>query len=119
MHSHHHRMEERNRRRTHCFSTAGSGHLGVGIKEIGQEVIIRYIAQVMRDDERLREVLAPTLGELADRAGNALADKVEDGSEATSGPPDDAEVAVGLAIIVALFRRRQTVQVEKLTALKN
>lgn len=30
-----------------------------------------------------------------------------------------AEVAVGLAIIVALFRRRQTVQVEKLTALKN
>lgn len=30
-----------------------------------------------------------------------------------------AEVAVGLAIIVALFRRRQTVQVEKLNALKN
>jgi len=30
-----------------------------------------------------------------------------------------AEVAVGLAIIVALFRRRQTVQVEQLTALKN
>jgi len=30
-----------------------------------------------------------------------------------------AEVAVGLAIIVALFRRRQTVQVQQLTALKN
>lgn len=30
-----------------------------------------------------------------------------------------AEVAVGLAIIVALFRRRQTVQVEDLNALKN
>jgi NADH-quinone oxidoreductase subunit K len=30
-----------------------------------------------------------------------------------------AEVAVGLAIIVALFRRRQTVQVEQLNALKN
>jgi len=30
-----------------------------------------------------------------------------------------AEVAVGLAIIVALFRRRQTVQVEELSALKN
>lgn len=30
-----------------------------------------------------------------------------------------AEVAVGLAIIVALFRRRQTVQVEELNALKN
>jgi NADH-quinone oxidoreductase subunit K len=30
-----------------------------------------------------------------------------------------AEVAVGLAIIVALFRRRQTVQVDQLNALKN
>ena len=30
-----------------------------------------------------------------------------------------AEVAVGLAIIVALFRRRQTVQVEALNQLKN
>ena len=30
-----------------------------------------------------------------------------------------AEVAVGLAIIVALFRRRQTVQVDELDALKN
>lgn len=30
-----------------------------------------------------------------------------------------AEVAVGLAIIVALFRRRHTVQVEELNALKN
>jgi NADH-quinone oxidoreductase subunit K len=30
-----------------------------------------------------------------------------------------AEVAVGLAIIVALFRRRLTVQVEELNALKN
>lgn len=30
-----------------------------------------------------------------------------------------AEVAVGLAIIVALFRKRQTVQVEELSALKN
>jgi NADH-quinone oxidoreductase subunit K len=30
-----------------------------------------------------------------------------------------AEVAVGLAIIVALFRLRHTVQVEELTALKN
>jgi NADH-quinone oxidoreductase subunit K len=30
-----------------------------------------------------------------------------------------AEVAVGLAIIVALFRRRQTVQVEELNVLKN
>ncbi len=30
-----------------------------------------------------------------------------------------AEVAVGLAIIVALFRCRQTVQVEELNALKN
>jgi NADH-quinone oxidoreductase subunit K len=30
-----------------------------------------------------------------------------------------AEVAVGLAIIVALFRKRQTVQVEELNALKN
>src|SRR6186713_620782 len=29
-----------------------------------------------------------------------------------------AEVAVGLAIIVALFRRRQTIQVEELNALK-
>jgi len=29
-----------------------------------------------------------------------------------------AEVAVGLALIVALFRRRQTVQVEDLTTLK-
>ncbi len=30
-----------------------------------------------------------------------------------------AEVAVGLAIIVALFRRRQTVQVDQLDSLKN
>lgn len=30
-----------------------------------------------------------------------------------------AEVAVGLAIIVALFRRRNTVMVDELTALKN
>lgn len=30
-----------------------------------------------------------------------------------------AEVAVGLAIIVALFRKRQTVQVEELNALKD
>jgi len=30
-----------------------------------------------------------------------------------------AEVAVGLAIIVALFRRRQTIQVEELNSLKN
>ncbi len=30
-----------------------------------------------------------------------------------------AEVAVGLAIIVALFRSRQTIQVEELNALKN
>lgn len=30
-----------------------------------------------------------------------------------------AEVAVGLAIIVALFRRRHTVQLEELNALKN
>ncbi|MBC8039339.1 MAG: NADH-quinone oxidoreductase subunit NuoK [Opitutaceae bacterium] len=30
-----------------------------------------------------------------------------------------AEVAVGLAIIVALFRRRQTIMVEELNALKN
>ncbi len=30
-----------------------------------------------------------------------------------------AEVAVGLAIIVALFRARQTVQVDELNALKN
>ena len=30
-----------------------------------------------------------------------------------------AEVAVGLAIIVALYRRRQTVQVEELNALRN
>ncbi|MBX3736675.1 MAG: NADH-quinone oxidoreductase subunit NuoK [Candidatus Didemnitutus sp.] len=30
-----------------------------------------------------------------------------------------AEVAVGLAIIVALFRKRHTVQVEELSALKN
>jgi NADH-quinone oxidoreductase subunit K len=30
-----------------------------------------------------------------------------------------AEVAVGLAIVVALFRRRQTIQVEQLNALKN
>ncbi len=30
-----------------------------------------------------------------------------------------AEVAVGLAIIVALFRKRVTVQVDKLNALKN
>lgn len=30
-----------------------------------------------------------------------------------------AEVAVGLAIIVALFRRRQTIEVDQLDALKN
>jgi NADH-quinone oxidoreductase subunit K len=30
-----------------------------------------------------------------------------------------AEVAVGLAIIVALFRRRQTIQVDQLNALRN
>lgn len=30
-----------------------------------------------------------------------------------------AEVAVGLAIIVALFRRRQTIEVDQLNALKN
>ena len=30
-----------------------------------------------------------------------------------------AEVAVGLAIIVALFRKRQTVEVEELNTLKN
>jgi NADH-quinone oxidoreductase subunit K len=30
-----------------------------------------------------------------------------------------AEVAVGLAIIVALFRKRQTIQVNELNALKN
>jgi len=30
-----------------------------------------------------------------------------------------AEVAVGLAIIVALFRRRQTVQIDQLDTLKN
>ncbi|HWL17994.1 MAG TPA: NADH-quinone oxidoreductase subunit NuoK [Opitutus sp.] len=30
-----------------------------------------------------------------------------------------AEVAVGLAIIVTLFRRRQTIEVDELTALKN
>ena len=30
-----------------------------------------------------------------------------------------AEVAVGLAIIVALFRRRQTIQVDQLNSLKN
>ncbi len=30
-----------------------------------------------------------------------------------------AEVAVGLAIIVALFRRRMTIQVDELNALKN
>ena len=30
-----------------------------------------------------------------------------------------ADVAVGLAIIVALFRKRQTVQVDELNALKN
>lgn len=30
-----------------------------------------------------------------------------------------AEVAVGLAIIVALFRKRQTVQVDQLSALRN
>jgi len=30
-----------------------------------------------------------------------------------------AEVAVGLAIIVALFRRRQTIEVDELDALKN
>ena len=30
-----------------------------------------------------------------------------------------AEVAVGLAIIVALFRRRQTIQVDQLDSLKN
>ena len=30
-----------------------------------------------------------------------------------------AEVAVGLTIIVALFRKRQTIQVEELNALKN
>ena len=30
-----------------------------------------------------------------------------------------AEVAVGLAIIVALFRRRQTVQVDELNALRD
>ncbi len=30
-----------------------------------------------------------------------------------------AEVAVGLAIIVALFRRRQTVQVDELNSLRN
>ena len=30
-----------------------------------------------------------------------------------------AEVAVGLAIIVALFRRRQTIEVDELNALKN
>ena len=30
-----------------------------------------------------------------------------------------AEVAVGLAIIVALFRKRQTVQVDQLNALRN
>ena len=30
-----------------------------------------------------------------------------------------AEVAVGLAIIVALFRRRQTVQVDQLNSLRN
>ena len=30
-----------------------------------------------------------------------------------------AEVAVGLAIVVALFRKRGTVQVDRLTALKN
>jgi NADH-quinone oxidoreductase subunit K len=30
-----------------------------------------------------------------------------------------AEVAVGLAIIVALFRRRRTIQVEELNALRN
>ena len=30
-----------------------------------------------------------------------------------------AEVAVGLAIIVALFRKRQTVQLDKLDSLKN
>jgi NADH-quinone oxidoreductase subunit K len=30
-----------------------------------------------------------------------------------------AEVAVGLAIIVALFRKRQTVQIDQLDSLKN
>lgn len=30
-----------------------------------------------------------------------------------------AEVAVGLALIVALFRRRQTIQVDELNSLKN
>jgi NADH-quinone oxidoreductase subunit K len=30
-----------------------------------------------------------------------------------------AEVAVGLAIIVALFRKRQTIQVDQLDGLKN
>ena len=36
-----------------------------------------------------------------------------------AAPVAAAEVAVGLAIIVALFRRRQTIQVEELNALKN
>lgn len=84
--------EERDRRRTHCFSAAGSGHLGIGIKEIGQEVIVRYIAQVMRDNERLREVLAPTLGEMAERAENALVDRDQSGAVATM-PTEDAEIA--------------------------
>ena len=30
-----------------------------------------------------------------------------------------AEVAVGLALIVALFRKRQTIQIDQLTTLKN
>jgi NADH-quinone oxidoreductase subunit K len=30
-----------------------------------------------------------------------------------------AEVAVGLAIIVALFRKRQTIQIDQLNTLKN
>ena len=91
-------IDERRRRRTHCFSTAGSDHLRLGIDKINSEVILRHVARVMRSDEQLREVFAPALAELTERAEMALQDgedsiepsdkatdadrQAEDGSEA-------------------------------------
>ncbi len=81
--------EERRRRRTHCFSTAGSDNLRLGMEEINTEVVLRDALLALGSDERLRKVFKPALDGVTEQSKRALDPTDSDQESETSSPESE------------------------------
>lgn len=90
-------ITESRRLRTHCFSSAGSHSMRLGMQEIKQEDILRHVELILKDDERLREVYEPAVDRAVDRARESFGKPEapeEEAQEPAEGPLEvDADKA--------------------------